>query len=108
MHLYRGDPEEAMALAEKGIRLSPSDPRLYIWLTALAGAYYQLRNYEAAIEPGRRSWTLNRNWPGGLRYVVAGLAQLGQVEEAGAALGELRKLNPEPGFCRRQPKAPFQ
>jgi len=36
---------------------------------------------------------LNRNWPAGLRYVVAGLAQLGRVEEAKAALEELKLLN---------------
>jgi len=35
---------------------------------------------------------LNRNWPAGLRYVVAGLAQLGRMEEAEAALEELRLL----------------
>ena len=70
--------------AEKGIRLSPSDPRLFIWLPALAGAHYQLRHYAEAVEAGRRSWTLNRNWPHGLRYVVAGLAQLGRIDEAQA------------------------
>jgi adenylate cyclase len=107
MHLYRGDPEEAISLAEKGIRLSPTDPRLYIWLPALAGAHYQLRNYEAAIEPGRRSWTLNRNWPGGLRYVVAGLAQLGRFEEASDALAELRKLNPNLAFVEGNLKRLF-
>ena len=107
MHLYRGDPEEAISLAEKGIRWSPTDPRLYIWLPALAGAHYQLRNYEAAIEPGRRSWTLNRNWPGGLRYVVAGLAQLGRFEEAGDALAELRKLNPDLAFVEGNLKRLF-
>ena len=98
MHLYRGRPEETIALAETGIRLSPSDPRLFIWLVALAGAYYQLRRYAAAIEAGRRSWTLNRNWPGGLRYAVAGHAQLGQMDEARAALAELRHLNPDLAF----------
>jgi adenylate cyclase len=107
MHLYRGDPEEAISLAEKGIRLSPTDPRLYIWLPALAGAHYQLRNYEAAIEPGRRSWTLNRNWPGGLRYVVAGLAQLERFEEASDALAELRKLNPNLAFVEGNLKRLF-
>ena len=63
MYLYAGRPEETIELAEKGIRLSPSDPRLFIWLPALAGAHYQLRHYEQAVEIGRRSWTLNRNWP---------------------------------------------
>ncbi|MBV8122271.1 MAG: adenylate/guanylate cyclase domain-containing protein, partial [Alphaproteobacteria bacterium] len=107
MHLYRGDPEEALSLAEKGIRLSPTDPRMFIWLTALAGAQYQMRHYEAAIEPGRRSWTLNRNWPGGLRYVVAGLAELGRMDEAAAALAELRKLNANLAFVEGNLKRLF-
>jgi TolB-like protein len=89
MHLYRGHPEEAIVLAEKGIRLSPKDPRLFIWLPALAGAHYQLRQYAPAVETGRRSWMLNRKWPAGLRYVVAGLAQLGRIEEAKTALEDL-------------------
>ena len=98
IYLYSGRPEEAISLAEKGIRLSPTDPRLFIWLPALAGAHYQMRHYEQAIEIGRRSWTLNRNWPAGLRYVVAGLAELGQIEEAQAPLVELRRLNPNLAF----------
>ena len=98
MYLYGGRPEEAIELAEKGIRLSPTDPRLFIWLPALAGAHYQLRNYDQAIEIGRRSWTLNRNWPAGLLYVVAGLAELGRIEEAQAPLAELKRLNANLAF----------
>ena len=98
MHLYRGHPEEAIALVEKGIRLSPKDPRLFIWLPALSGAHYQLKHYAEAIEAGRRSWLLNRNWPAGLRYVVAGLARTGRIEEARAALEELKLLNPNLAF----------
>ena len=94
MYLYAGRPEDAIATAEKGIRLSPSDPRLFIWLAALAGAHYQLRHYEEAVDIGRRAWALNRNWPAGLRYVVAGLGQLGRAEEAQPALAELRTLDP--------------
>lgn len=98
MYLYRGQPEEAIATAEKGIRLSPNDPRLFIWLVALAGANYQLRRYDQAIEHGHRSWSLNRNWPGGLRYLVAGLAQLGRIDEARALAAELKLLNPNLTF----------
>ena len=52
-----------------------------------------MRHYAAAIEAGRRSWSLNRNWPHGLRYVVAGLAQLGRMQEARAALAELKQMD---------------
>jgi adenylate cyclase len=93
MYVYAGRREEAIELAETGIRLSPTDPRLDRWLPALAGAHYQLRHYAEAVEAGRRSWTLNRNWPHGLRYVVAGLAQLGKVEEAQAPLAELKGMD---------------
>src|SRR5271170_5311692 len=50
MYLYAGRREEAIERAEKGIRFSPSDPRLFLWLPALAGAHYQLRHYEEAVE----------------------------------------------------------
>jgi adenylate cyclase len=91
---FRGQSEEAIASVEKGIRLSPSDPRLFIWLTGLAAAHYQLRHYTQAVEIGRRSWTLNRSYITGITYIVAGLAQLGRIEEAKAALSDLRKLDP--------------
>ena len=93
MYVYAGRREKAVELAETGIRLSPTDPRLDRWLPALAGAHYQMRHYAAAIEAGRRSWSLNRNWPHGLRYVVAGLAQLGRIQEARAALAELKQMD---------------
>jgi adenylate cyclase len=93
MYLYAGRRGEAIERAEKGIRLSPSDPRMFIWLPALAGAHYQLRHYAEAVEAGRRSWSLNRNWPAGLRYVVAGLAQLGRIEEAQVALAPLKLMD---------------
>jgi len=98
MYLYAGQPEEAMALANKGIPLSPSDPRLFIWLPALAGAHYQLRHYHEAIEIGRRAWALNRNYPAGLRYVIAGLGQLGRVGETRGPIAELKSLDVPAGL----------
>jgi TolB-like protein/tetratricopeptide (TPR) repeat protein len=98
MYLYRGQPEEALGLAQRGIRLSPRDPRLFMWLPALAGAHYQRRHYGESVEIGRRSWNLNRNWPAGLRYVVACLAQLGRIEEARAALEDLRPFDTDLAF----------
>ena len=92
---YDGRPEEAIPIVEKAIRFSPADPRLFITLPALACAHYQLRHYEQAIAIGRRSWTLSRIWPHGLRYVVAGLAQLGRNDEAKAALADLKQMDPD-------------
>jgi adenylate cyclase len=90
-----GRPEETIPLVEKAICLSPTDPRMYIWLPALASAHYQLRHYAKAVEIGRRAWTLNRNWPAGLQYVVAALAQLGRMEEAAASLTDYKAIYPD-------------
>ena len=93
-HVYCGKPREGFELAEKGIRLSPKDPRLFTWLPAVAGAHYQLRQYAEAVEIGRRSWILNPSFSSGLHYMVASLAQLGQIDEARTALDELRLIDP--------------
>jgi adenylate cyclase len=102
---YTGHPEEAIDLIERGMRLSPTDPRLFLSLLALAGAYYQAHRYEDAVEAGRRSWALTKSWPVGLRYMVAGLGQLGRLEEAAAALAELLPIEPTLAdvaeICRR-------
>jgi len=92
---FQGRSEEGVASVETGIRLSPSDPRLFIWLSGLAAAHYQLRHYSQAVEIGRRSWALNRHYITGLTYVVAGLAQLGKVVEAHAALADLKERDPK-------------
>ena len=67
---------------------------MFIWLTGLAAAHYQLGHYSEAVEIGRRSWTLNRNHITSLTYVVAGLAQLGRIEEAQAVLSDLKERDP--------------
>jgi len=100
LYLFTGQSEEAIVAAEKGIRLDPRNPRQFMRLPALAGAHYQLRHYEQAVEIGRRAWALNPNWPGGLRYVVAGLGQLGRIEEAKTALADLKAH--DPGLARVQ------
>jgi TolB-like protein len=93
MLTYAGQPEETIPLVEKAIRLSHGDPRLFMWLAALAAAHYQLRHYEQAVEIGRRGWTLNRNWSSGLTYTIAGLGQLGRIAEARAVLPDYQKLH---------------
>ena len=100
MLTYRGQPEDGIVLVQKGIRLSPSDPRLFMWLPPLAAAHYQLRHYAESVEVARRSWTLKRNWPQALPYVIAGLAQLGQIDEAKTALADLKELDPNLSMAR--------
>jgi tetratricopeptide (TPR) repeat protein len=108
MLTYRGRPQDGITLVEKGLRLSPSDPRLFMWLPPLAAAHYQLRHYPEAVEVARRSWTLKRNWQQALPYLVAGLAQLGHIDEARAALADLKELDPNLSMARTTLKRLYQ
>jgi hypothetical protein len=44
------------------------------------------------------AWGLNRNWPAGLRYVVAGLGQLGRFDKAQTAVAELKAHEPSRAY----------
>ena len=92
---FLGKPEIGVESIQKGIQLSPRDPRLFIWLSGLSAAHYQLGHYAQAVEIGQRSWSLNRNYITGLTYVVAGLGQLGKIEEARSVLADLRAHDPK-------------
>jgi adenylate cyclase len=92
---YCARAEEAAEYVHRAMRLSPYDNRMFLWLPALAGAYYQMRNYEEAISIGRRAYSLKPDHPAGLRYVIASLGQLGRRPEAHQEL--LALLNMERG-----------
>ena len=85
-------------MSKKGFASVPATRAYSSGLRVLATAHYQLRQYQLAVEFGRRAWDLNHNWPVGLRYIIAGLAQLGRMEEARAALVNLKKFDTNLAF----------
>jgi adenylate cyclase len=94
LHNYFNRPEQAIEAAQTALRLSPTDPRVFMWLPGLAGGLYLARRYEDALVIGRRSLALKPDYLLGLRYVVAALGQLGRVEEAAVVLPLLQQLDP--------------
>ena len=90
---YLGRPDEALELVTRALRLSPNDPRLFLWIPPLAGAHYLAGRYEQAIEAGRHGLAIKPDYLHCLRYVVAALGQLGRRDEATAAIAQLRTLD---------------
>jgi adenylate cyclase len=90
---YVNQPERATRSVLTALRLSPSDPRQFIWLTALAGGYYLSGLYSQAIEAGRRGYAMKPDFVAPLRYVVASLGQEGRRTEAGELLPALRRAD---------------
>jgi adenylate cyclase len=91
---YTGQPEEGRQAVEVAMRLSPYDPRMFLWLPAHAMCLYQLRRYEDVLPPARKSLATRANYVVPLRYLVAALGQLGRREEAAEPLAMLRRTLP--------------
>jgi tetratricopeptide (TPR) repeat protein len=72
-------PEEALANAEKAIRLSPRGAVMFFSLWAAAAGHFVAQRYEEAVE----------------NILASAYAQLGRADEAQTALEEALRLAPE-------------
>jgi adenylate cyclase len=94
MHL--GDPETAIPLIEKGIRLSPHDAGTPGAYQVLGLCHLLLGNLEQAIHFSRRSRAGNPRLYYTHTNLAAALALEGNLDEAKFALAEAIKLKSEP------------
>jgi adenylate cyclase len=90
-----GRPAEAVREAELALRLSPRDPRTFIWLSGLSVSRYLLGDYEEAAAAARRSLALRPNWAPIHHPLAASLARLGRRSEAAEVFGRLVRLEPD-------------
>lgn len=90
-----GRPVEAVRAAELAMRLSPRDPRTFIWLSGLAVAHHMLGDYEAAVAAARQSLMLRQDWAPVRHPLAVSLARMGKREEAAEVFRRLRALEPD-------------
>src|SRR5215471_10956934 len=89
-----GRSEKAISHAEQAIRMSPHDPQNAVFNIAIAAAHYLAGRYTEAVVFGRKATQQRPGLSGALRIYAASLAQAGQIDEARAALQDLKKLQP--------------
>ena len=93
-HAWRGRGAEAVQCADQALSLSPLDPMMY-YFDSLAGmAHLVAEQYDRAIELSIRSLRENRLHTPSLRTLVAAFVLTGRLDEARAAMAELRQLEP--------------
>jgi len=83
-------PDEALPHVELALRLSPHDPRRFLWVPALVTSHYLGGRYIKAAQEGLAALP---DTPAMIRFVVAALGQFGRVAEARALLPRLRQLD---------------
>jgi tetratricopeptide (TPR) repeat protein len=100
--VYIGRAEETEAHVREALRLSPRDTSAFLWLMFVGLAKNLLGSHEEAVVWLRRSIEVNRNSPPSHILLAAALANLGQLEEARAAIRGLTALTPQASITRFQ------
>ena len=99
---FAGDYETAVEHARRALRLSPFDPLSFRPLTALAFAHLFTGRPEAAAEHAARAIQANPGFDIPRTVLVAGLVELGRLEEAREAAGQLMARCPTFRISRRR------
>ena len=97
---YIGETREAKRRCEIGLRLSPHDAHVFFGYSTMALATYAAGEYDEAVRWARRSAALVPRFTSNLRFLTAGLAASGKVEEAREAAETLLRFDPK--FSVRQ------
>jgi adenylate cyclase len=105
---FSGFPEEGLAALLACIRLDPGSPRFSARLTHVAAAHYFRRDYQAAAEAARAASREHPDYPLPYRWLAAALGQLGQSDEAKAALEKAISISPASFDLHARSRVPWQ
>jgi adenylate cyclase len=94
VYSYTGQSKAAIERAEMGMRLSPVDTQSYFYLLFLALAHYVNGTYEESIIWSRKSAGLNPRLCSNLRWLIASLVAIGEVDEARHFAQNFLEVNP--------------
>jgi adenylate cyclase len=95
VYSYTGQSKAAIERAEMGMRLSPVDTQSYFYLLFLALAHYVNGTYDESIIWGRKSAGLNPRLCSNLRWLIASLVAIGELDEARHFAQTFLEVNPE-------------
>jgi adenylate cyclase len=81
-NFFLGRPDEIIRYADAGMRLSPKDPEVFSFYTLKGWAYFQLRQYEQAIQWLRRAVAAAPEFPIAQAALASALALADHESEA--------------------------
>lgn len=95
--IYRGKPEEAIALLDQATALSPNHPTVAATLIAVtyARAYFMAGDNDAAIDWAQRTLGLNSRFIEGHVFLAMAYKLKGNDAKSSEAVAALRRANPK-------------
>ncbi|WP_245706645.1 tetratricopeptide repeat protein [Ruegeria marina] len=90
-----GRSKEAIHAAERALRLSPFDQRLFVFYVFLGTVHYDAGNFETAIKWLLRGLAENHRYTSGLRTLAVSQIAAGKPSDAKETVARLLELEPE-------------
>jgi adenylate cyclase len=94
MKVCLGDPDTAVEHAALAMRLSPLDPRLFVWQFSTALAHLCAGRYDDAVVWGERALRDQPLYPAAMRVTAASHALARRLAEAQKLVERLREIDP--------------
>jgi tetratricopeptide (TPR) repeat protein len=94
MKICFGEHNTAIEHAARAMRLSPLDPRLWVWQFHTAFAHFFASRYDEAASWAERALREQPNYLAALRVAAASNALAGRPEKAQKLMARLRQLDP--------------
>jgi adenylate cyclase len=91
---FAGKPEVALPCFDRALRLSPTDPIGFFFVTGAAMAHLLSGRAEEALDKARKSMALNPGWDTTLLVLAAASNELGRSGETRAAVEKLLEVAP--------------
>jgi TolB-like protein/DNA-binding winged helix-turn-helix (wHTH) protein len=92
--IWRGEPEVALNHFARAMRLNPLDPNAFSTQAGMASAHFFAGRHDEASSWAERSTREQAGHTPPLRILAASSALAGRLEDARAAIGRLRQLEP--------------
>jgi TolB-like protein/DNA-binding winged helix-turn-helix (wHTH) protein/Tfp pilus assembly protein PilF len=90
--LYLGQPEQAIEINAKGMRLNPYYSMEYLY--TLGASYYMLGDYDAAVATLENAHERNQNHVYTKLFLCASYVKAGRIDDAKWIIHEIQTLNP--------------
>ncbi len=106
--LFAGNPESALPIFERALRLSPSDPQANFLLNGMGMSHLVLDHPAEAFECASKSVALYPDIDVAYYILIPACGYLGRTEDANRAIAKLQSLAPDVTISSFRKRMPFR
>ena len=94
--IFAGRVAQAIEPLQRGFRLNPNDPQSFNWMHFVALAHFLLGDHAESVERAAETVAMRPDYHVGHAILACSLAAMGRVAEAGRAVDDMLRVQPNP------------